>query len=82
MEEIEIPEDLISNSYDEMIDEAFGDCIKQQEWDRMSTRAILAPKNHEVDIINNDIILNRYFKQKIKFILLQNDRYSQNIYKF
>ena len=51
---IEIPPDLVSKG--NLIEEIFGDNIQENMIESISKRAILCPKNVDVDKINNEII--------------------------
>ena len=54
MDEIEIPLDIISNG--DLIDEVFGNCLHNRQYENMKDRAILAPLNKDVAKINAEII--------------------------
>lgn len=54
MEEIELPQNFISSN--NLIDEVFGNCLANENYDGMKDRAILAPLNKDVEKINDDIV--------------------------
>lgn len=52
-EEIELPQNIISS--DNLIDEVFGSCLVNGNYEGMKYRAILAPLNKDVEKIIDDI---------------------------
>ncbi|XP_054274451.1 uncharacterized protein LOC128994153 [Macrosteles quadrilineatus] len=52
--EINIPDDIISNG--NIVEQIYGDCLANRDYNAMRDRAILAPLNRDVDNINNEII--------------------------
>ncbi|CAH2086126.1 unnamed protein product [Euphydryas editha] len=54
MEEIELPQNIISSN--NLIDEVFGNCLANGNYEGMKDRAILAPLNKDVEKINDDIV--------------------------
>ncbi|CAH2216937.1 jg21360, partial [Pararge aegeria aegeria] len=54
MEEIELPQNIISSN--NLIDEVFGNCLANENYEGMKDRAILAPLNNDVEKINDDIV--------------------------
>lgn len=54
MGEIELPEDILSNG--NLVDEVFGNCLVNENYEEMKDRAIFAPLNKDVSKINAEII--------------------------
>ncbi|XP_054289208.1 uncharacterized protein LOC129004674 [Macrosteles quadrilineatus] len=53
--EIELPNDIITNTND-IVNEIYGECLSDGNFEDMKDRAILAPLNKDVDTINNTVI--------------------------
>uniref|UniRef100_A0A2C9KZE4 ATP-dependent DNA helicase n=1 Tax=Biomphalaria glabrata TaxID=6526 RepID=A0A2C9KZE4_BIOGL len=62
---IALPQDVISKT--NIIDEVYGDCLADQNYEKMKDRAILAPLNKDVYMINCELIDRLPGEEKVYF---------------
>ncbi|XP_055871668.1 uncharacterized protein LOC129923663 [Biomphalaria glabrata] len=65
MGEIALPQDVISKT--NIIDEVYGDCLADKSYENMKDRAILAPLNKDVNLINCELIDRLPGEEKVYF---------------
>lgn len=78
VDEIEVPKEIISGG--DLIEEIFGQCLADKDYEGMKNRAILAPFNREVTKLNDDIISRLVGLCRFKFLslgCLENTRFIE-----
>uniref|UniRef100_A0A2C9LRQ8 ATP-dependent DNA helicase n=1 Tax=Biomphalaria glabrata TaxID=6526 RepID=A0A2C9LRQ8_BIOGL len=65
MGEIALPQDVISKT--NIIDKVYGDCFDDKSYENLKDRAILAPLNKDVNLINCELIDRLPGEEKVYF---------------